>query len=230
MQIVKTQIQIGIKGDYLVGDLNLPEQSSSVVLFAHGSGSSRLSPRNQFVASELNKAGFATLLMDLLTAQEEAIDMHDARLRFDINLLAERVSMAMRWLTADKETSSMSLGLFGASTGSAAALVAAAENQLLVEAIVSRGGRPDLAGDYLATVKAPTLLIVGGLDRDMIGLNTLALKHMSCTSKIDIVPGATHLFQETGTLEQVARLAIGWFTYYMTPPAYKSRHTTMPVR
>jgi putative phosphoribosyl transferase len=196
---------------YLEGSLALPENARGVVLFAHGSGSSRHSPRNRSVAHALQERGFGTLLMDLLTVEEESVDAYTAHLRFDIGLLAERLIYATDWLKQRPETSSLPIGYFGASTGAAAALVAAAERPDPVRAIVSRGGRPDLAGAALARVRAPTLLIVGGADPQVIRLNEEALLQLQVESKIEIVPGATHLFEEPGALEQVARLAGDWF-------------------
>jgi dienelactone hydrolase len=195
----------------LVGDLALPVDAKGVVLFAHGSGSSRHSPRNRFVASELRAAGLATLLIDLLTPDEEAIDARTAHLRFDIGLLAERLVAATDWLGDQAETRDLNVGYFGASTGAGAALVAAAERAEAVGAVVSRGGRPDLAGDALPRVRAPTLLIVGGADAQVIGMNTAALVRMRCAVDLEIVPGASHLFEEPGALEEVARLGRAWF-------------------
>jgi pimeloyl-ACP methyl ester carboxylesterase len=201
----------------LHGDLTLPSAATGVVLFAHGSGSSRKSSRNQFVASQLNAGGLATLLLDLLTETEELIDRIDARLRFDVSLLANRLIGATDWLASDPNLSRLPAGYFGASTGAAAALIAGAERPGRVQAIVSRGGRPDLAGEALAAVAAPTLLIVGGNDERVIPLNESALDRLgSQTKKLVIVPGATHLFEEPGALEEVARLAADWFGRYLT--------------
>ena len=202
----------------LDGDLTIPQAARGMVLFAHGSGSSRHSPRNQMVARQLNAAGLGTLLMDLLTPEEEAIELQGGMRRFDINLLAERLVHAIDWLTVTQRTSSLPLGLFGASTGAAAALVAAAMRPLVVRAIVSRGGRPDLAGSALPKVRAPTLLIVGGNDEPVIALNRQAYAQLTCEKRLDIVPGATHLFEEPGTLEQVAQLATEWFVHHLQPP------------
>ncbi len=197
----------------LEGNLFLPAEAQGVVLFAHGSGSSRHSPRNRFVAQVLNQAGLATLLLDLLTADEEAIDAFSARYRFDIGLLAERLTGAVDWLHATEATADLAVGCFGASTGAAAALMTAAERPHLVRAVVSRGGRPDLAGPALERVQAPTLLIVGGNDAPVLDLNRQALERLAATQKeLRIVPGATHLFEEPGALEEVARLAADWFT------------------
>jgi putative phosphoribosyl transferase len=201
----------------LEGDLRIPSGASGIVLFAHGSGSSRHSPRNQFVANMLNEAGLATLLFDLLTADEERKDRYTAQLRFDIRLLSQRVIEATEWLLHQEMTRTLPIGYFGASTGAAAALVAAAALPATVRAIVSRGGRPDLAGQVLTRVQAPTLLIVGGEDTQVIELNRLALALLPGDKRLEIVPGATHLFEEPGALEQVARLASDWFTRYLVP-------------
>lgn len=215
---LRQEVEISSAGVTLQGDLMLPEQPLGVVLFAHGSGSSRLSPRNRYVAGVLHNASFATLLMDLLTSEEELIDNQTRHLRFDIALLAQRLAGAIDWLGARRETAHLAVGLFGASTGAAAALVAAANRPEKVRAVVSRGGRPDLAGAALPHVEAPTLLLVGGLDQPVIGLNRQAMEHLSAPNKLVIVPGATHLFEEPGTLEEVARLAAAWFTDYLAPP------------
>jgi dienelactone hydrolase len=200
----------------LEGNLWVPENAAGVVLFAHGSGSSRHSPRNRYVAEVLRKGGLATLLMDLLTAAEEREDTRTARLRFDINLLAQRLACAIDWLVGNPATSHLRIGLFGASTGAAAALMAAAERPDTVGAVVSRGGRPDLALPVLDRVKAPTLLIVGGLDHPVIGMNREALNHLQAEKRMEIVAGASHLFEEPGTLEEVARLARDWFRTHLT--------------
>ena len=203
----------------LEGNLIIPERARGVVLFAHGSGSGRYSPRNRFVASHLGGAGLATLLIDLLTEEEEAVDRYTAQYRFDIGLLAERLVGATEWLARDGRTAGLPVGYFGASTGAGAALVAAARLPDVVRAVVSRGGRPDLAGDWLRSVRAPTLLIVGGDDEPVIGLNEEALAKLAApVKKLLIVPGATHLFEEPGTLEEVARLAADWFTRYLELP------------
>ncbi len=208
------QIPLDHQAIALDGDLVVPTTSRGVVVFAHGSGSGRHSPRNRAVAASLQQAGFATLLMDLLTAAEEATDRHTAHLRFDIELLARRLDAATAWLALQPETSSLSVGYFGASTGAAAALIAATRNDR-VRAIVSRGGRPDLAGSLLPAVKAPTLLIVGGEDGQVIALNQRALNTLRCPKQLTIVPGATHLFEEPGALEQVMTLAAQWFERYL---------------
>jgi pimeloyl-ACP methyl ester carboxylesterase len=198
------------------GDLAIPQIAAGIVLFAHGSGSSRHSPRNRFVAEVLREAGLATLLLDLLTATEESRDMSTAEFRFDIGLLADRVVGATDWLADGEATAELPVGYFGASTGAAAALVAAARRPERVRAVVSRGGRPDLAADELPRVKARTLLIVGGDDEPVIGLNRQALDRLGPTEKgLHIVPGATHLFEEPGTLAEVARLAADWFARHL---------------
>src|SRR5437660_6169265 len=197
----------------LGGDLSLPAGAKAVVLFAHGSGSSRHSPRNQFVARTIREQGVGTLLFDLLTKDEEAVDVHTAHLRFDIALLAQRLIDATYWIK--DEFDYLRIGYFGASTGGGAALVAAAELGETVGAVVSRGGRPDLAGDALPGVTSPTLLIVGGLDYPVIEMNKEALARMRCEKELKIVPGATHLFEEPGTLEEVARLAADWFKQHL---------------
>jgi len=199
----------------LEGDLHIPQGAAGVVLFAHGSGSSRHSTRNRFVAGQLQGAGLATLLIDLLTSDEEAVDQHTGHLRFDISLLAERLVSATRWLKDDRSTRSLRVGYFGASTGGGAALVAAAQVPQDVDAVVSRGGRPDLAGAALPRVQAPTLLIVGGQDPAVLELNRAAMARMRAVSRLEIVPGATHLFEERGALETVAQLAGDWFLQYL---------------
>ncbi len=198
---------------HLEGLLAIPENANAVVAFAHGSGSGRLSPRNQFVAGVLQEAGLATLLLDLLE-EEEA---EDRRKVFDIALLADRLRASADWLSRDAETRSLQLGYFGASTGAAAALVAAARQPDAVGAVVSRGGRPDLAWDDLPAVQAPTLLIVGGRDEEVLDLNRQALARLRCPKELVIIPGATHLFPEPGALEEVARLACRWFTESLSP-------------
>jgi len=201
----------------LQGNLGWPKKPPlAVVLFAHGSGSSRHSPRNRFVAGTLRQAGLATLLIDLLTHEEEAADQHSGHLRFDIPFLADRLSGTTTWLRENPQTKALSIGYFGASTGAAAALVAVASLSAPAGAVVSRGGRPDMAGAALANVRIPTLLIVGGDDEPVIGLNQMALEKLAAdTKELVIVPGATHLFEEPGALEQVARLATDWFTRYL---------------
>ena len=199
----------------LDGNLSIPENASALVLFVHGSGSSRHSPRNQFVARTLNNAGLATVLFDLLTPEEEAIDARTAELRFNIKLLAERLVHATNWAKQQQQTRDLRVGYFGSSTGGGAALVAAAERPQDVGAVVSRGGRPDLAGEALPKVQVPTLLIVGGDDDIVIELNEQARDRMRCEVKLEIVPGATHLFEESGALEKVAKLAADWFVDYL---------------
>jgi putative phosphoribosyl transferase len=210
-------VQVSIHGIMLEGNLTLPEGAAGLVLFAHGSGSSRHSPRNRHVAAILNQSKLATLLVDLLTPEEEAIDVRTAHLRFDIGLLAERLIGATDWLTEYQDTRNLRIGYFGASTGAAAALVAAAERHYAVGAVVSRGGRPDLAGPALTRVRAPTLLIVGGNDFQVIELNRAAFEQLRCEKRFVIVPGATHLFEEPGALDEVAALARDWFQRYLLP-------------
>jgi len=200
----------------LEGDLHIPHTAVGVVLFAHGTGSSRHSTRNRFVAGELQAAGLATLLIDLLTPDEEAMDQQTGHLRFDIHLLAERLVAATDWLNNQPATGSLQVGYFGASTGGGAALVAAAQMPESVGAVVSRGGRPDLAGGALPRVQAPTLLIVGGEDHTVLELNRIAMTRMRAPNRLEIVPGATHLFEEPGALETVAHLARDWFLLYLT--------------
>ncbi len=200
----------------LEGNLVVPAGAQGIVLFAHGSGSSRHSPRNRFVAADLQRRGLATLLLDLLTAHEEEVDLRARSLRFDIGLLAGRLAATTDWLARRTETEPLKLGYFGASTGAAAALVAASERPERVSAVVSRGGRPDLAGAALGSVRAPTLLIVGGDDRPVIELNRQASRAIESECRIEIVPGATHLFEEPGALEEVARLAGDWFERYLS--------------
>jgi dienelactone hydrolase len=210
-------VRLQADGVTLEGDLTLPPGARGVVLFAHGSGSSRHSPRNRYVARVLRDAGVGTLLMDLLTREEEQAEARTGHLRFDIPLLARRLGAAIDWLGRDEETRGLSVGLFGASTGGGAALVAAAERPGAVRAVVSRGGRPDLAGAALGQVRAPTLLIVGGHDHPVIAMNRDALAQLQSEKRLDIVPGASHLFEEPGTLERVAQLAASWFERYLRP-------------
>jgi putative phosphoribosyl transferase len=209
------EVQIQARRAVLSGNLDISEGAVALVLFAHGSGSSRHSPRNQFVARTLNNAGLATLLFDLLTPEEEAIDMRSREHRFNISLLAERLVHATKWAKQQEETRGLRIGYFGSSTGGAAALVAAAEIPKDVGAVVSRGGRPDLAGDALPKVHTPTLLIVGANDDIVIELNEMARDQMRCEVKLEIVPGATHLFEEPGALEKVAKLASEWFVNHI---------------
>jgi putative phosphoribosyl transferase len=211
-------------GVTLSGDLTVPSQAQGIVLFAHGAGSSRHSPRNQFVASVLQEAGFATLLMDLLTEQEEVSERFTAHLRFDIDLLARRLIAVTDWMSGEPSTKGLAVGYFGASTGAAAALVAAAERTLEVAAIVSRGGRPDLAASALSRVRAPALFIVGGNDPLVLDLNGQALRQLGTEKRLEIVPGASHLFEEPGTLERVAELATEWFEDHLpTAPVTETR-------
>jgi len=209
------EVQIQAGHVVLSGNLTIPENVVALVLFAHGSGSSRHSPRNQFVARTLNRAGLGTLLFDLLTPEEEALDIYTREHRFNISLLAERLVYATTWAGQQAQTRDLSIGYFGSSTGGAAALVAAAELLQDVGAVVSRGGRPDLAGDALPRIQAPTLLIVGGNDDSVIELNEIARDQMHCKVKLEIIPGATHLFEEPGALEQVAKLASDWFVDHL---------------
>jgi putative phosphoribosyl transferase len=212
-----TEVQIPAGRAMLSGNLTIPENAIALVLFAHGSGSSRHSSRNQFVAHTLNRAGLGTLLFDLLTPEEEALDASTREHRFNIGLLAERLVHASEWARQQNETRDLRIGYFGSSTGAAAALVAAAELSQDVGAIVSRGGRPDLAGDALPKAQAPTLLIVGGNDDVVIELNEMARDQMRCEVKLEIIPGATHLFEEPGALEQVAKLASDWSSLHLGP-------------
>lgn len=216
-------IQVTSGREVLAGNLTLPNSAPGVVLFAHGSGSSRHSPRNRYVARTLQQAGLGTLLIDLMTREEEQAEAATRHLRFDIDFLAERLSAASEWLMEDTETGHLPIGYFGASTGAAAALVSAAQHPERVAAVVSRGGRPDLAGSALSQVQAPVLLIVGGNDGPVIPLNQQALAQLTCTKELIIVPGATHLFEEPGTLEEVARLASIWFTRYLGAKRATSR-------
>ncbi len=205
------EVRIPSGGVVLSGDLAIPPDATGIVVFAHGSGSSRKSVRNRYVAGVIQAAGVATLLFDLLTREEEIEEMYTRHLRFDIDLLAGRLLGVIEWLATLAETKNLRVGLFGASTGGGAALVAAARAPDAIAAVVSRGGRPDLAGDSLAEVRAPVLLIVGGNDDVVIGLNESAAAQMTCECELEIVPGATHLFEEPGTLEEVARLAAEFF-------------------
>jgi putative phosphoribosyl transferase len=215
-------VRITIGHATIDGDLTVPPGARGIVIFAHGTGSGRYSPRNRFVAGVLNQAGLATLLIDLLTPEEERIDLRTAHLRFDIGLLAARLLGATDWVRSSDDAADlhrMHIGYFGASTGAGAALLAAAQRPDVVEAIVSRGGRPDLAGDELLRVRAPTLLIVGGNDLPVLALNQEALQRLPAEKKLVVIPGATHLFEEPGALEEVARLAAEWFQRYLAPPA-----------
>ena len=215
----QTAIQVPIAGEWLAGDLGMPPDPHGLVLFAHGSGSSRRSPRNQLVARTLERRDLATLLIDLLTPQEGAIDERTAEFRFDIPLLAARLVTIVEWLKRQEQTAALPIGLFGASTGGGAALIAAAERPREIAAVVSRGGRPDLAGAALPRVIAPTLLIVGGWDSAVIQMNRDAMSQMRAEVKLEIVPGASHLFEEPGALDRVTALAGEWFTRHLQPAA-----------
>jgi putative phosphoribosyl transferase len=220
-QQIAAQIPIG--DARIEGDLVIPERAQGAILFAHGSGSSRYSPRNRYVAQVLQEAGLATLLLDLLTHEEEVIDTRTAALRFNIRLLADRLVEATRWLVEQPQTSALPIGYFGASTGAAAALVSAALIPELVASVVSRGGRPDLAGTALRHVLAPTLLIVGGDDVIVLELNRKALALLPGEKKLEIIPGATHLFEEPGALEAVAELARDWFVLHLSAAGSRTR-------
>lgn len=218
---VQPYVAIAVRDGVLRGDLDVPPGAVGLVIFAHGSGSSRMSPRNQYVARVLRQARLATLLLDLLTEDEEREDDLTGAFRFDIGLLAARLTAAIRWVQASRELGQLPLGLFGASTGAAAALVAAAAEQDVVEAVVSRGGRPDLAGDTLALVRAATLLIVGGYDATALTVNRDALRMLVCEKQLLVVPRATHLFEEPGALEEVAGMAQRWFVSHLAgQPAF----------
>lgn len=208
VQIVSGQVTIN-------GNLTVREGAKGIVLFAHGSGSSRFSPRNRYVAELMNKRGIGTLLIDLLTAEEEAVDEYTGEFRFNVGMLAERLVVSTKWLKTNPITAKLTVGYFGASTGAAAALIAAAKLPGDISAVVSRGGRPDLAGESLAKVKAPTLLIVGGVDTEVLQLNREALALIRAQKKLEIVPGASHLFEESGKLEEAAALAIDWFIKHL---------------
>jgi putative phosphoribosyl transferase len=216
-------VQVPIDGQVLPGDLVVPAGACGLILFAHGSGSSRHSPRNQFVARTLERRHLATLLIDLLTPREEVIDERTAEYRFDIPMLAARLVAIVDWLRRRSDTEPLGIGLFGASTGGGAALIAAATRPREISAVVSRGGRPDLAGTALPHVEAPTLLIVGGLDLPVIQMNRDAMKQMNGEVVLEIVPGATHLFEEPGTLDRVAALAGDWFVRHLSR-AVAARH------
>jgi len=220
--MAQRQAHIPIDGVTLDGDLSLPDGAQAVVAFAHGSGSSRFSPRNRYVAGVLQQAGLGTLLLDLLTPDEEQVDARTGHLRFDIGLLATRLVGATNWLGEQQEMRVLKVGYFGASTGGGAALVAAAERPEAIGAVVSRGGRPDLAGPALPRVTAPTLLIVGGLDAPVIALNKQAMQEMRAHTELAVVAGATHLFEEPGALDEVARLARDWFLKYLTLAQHRS--------
>ena len=208
-------VQITAGDVRLEGNLAIPPGAKGIVVFVHGSGSSRLSPRNRFVAAAMREGGLATLLFDLLTAEEDRVDQFTREWRFNIPHLARRLGLAADWLREQPDARDLEIGYFGSSTGAAAALIASAERPEAVRAVVSRGGRPDLAMPVLEKVRAATLLIVGGNDTEVIALNRLALKHLTCAAQLDIVPGATHLFEEPGTLEEVSRLAREWFVKHL---------------
>jgi putative phosphoribosyl transferase len=214
---VEHTLEIPATGASLEADIVAPEGAPGLVVFAHGSGSSRHSPRNRYVARELQRAGLGTVLVDLLTAEEERVDVRTSQHRFDIGLLASRLTGLIAWLEGYEPASGRGIGLFGASTGAAAALVAAATRPTSVQAVVSRGGRPDLAGDHLTRVPQPTLLIVGERDPVVIELNRAAMQNLRGETRLEIVPRASHLFEEPGTLEQVARLARDWFARHLRP-------------
>lgn len=211
---ISSEVDIPADDIVLKGNLIVPSGAKGIVLFAHGSGSGRFSPRNQLVAEFLNKNGIATLLMDLLTDEEEAIDMETGHLRFDVEFLADRLIGATKWIKKNTKTKNLKIGYFGASTGAAAALIAAAKRND-VYAIVSRGGRPDLAMPFLSKVRAPTLLIVGSFDEPVIEMNREAMQKIKAVKKLEIIPGASHLFEEPRKLEEVARLAAKWLKKYL---------------
>ena len=217
MNLVEQSLQIPAGGVALDADMAVPESATRVVLFAHGSGSSRHSPRNRYVAGELQASGLATVLADLLTPAEEQLDARTGRLRFDVGLLVARVMALTDWVVEYRPTAGLPVGLFGASTGAAAALVAAAQRPGPVAAVVSRGGRPDLAGEYLRSVVQPTLLIVGARDTAVIELNRKAMRRLRGEARLEVIAGASHLFAEPGALELAARLARDWFTRYLKP-------------
>ena len=215
MNTITQNVEIPAAGVTLHADVDVPDGAAGLVLFAHGSGSGRHSPRNRYVAHELQIAGLATALADLLTPAEEETDASGGQFRFDIGTLSARVTAVTDWLLEHDATAGLGVGLFGASTGAAAALVAAAARPLTVEAVVSRGGRPDLAGEFLRLVSQPTLLIVGGRDATVLDLNRNAVQLLPGETRLDVVPGATHLFEEAGALEHVARLARDWFLRHL---------------
>ena len=216
VKVEKNTVQIPTGRATINGNLEIPTDTQRIVVFAHGSGSSRFSPRNNYVAKLMNKKGLATLLIDLLTAEEESVGEYTRHYRFDVDMLADRLVDSTFWLKSKPDTKNLSIGYFGASTGAAAALIAAAKQPQHICAIVSRGGRPDLAGNHLAKVQAPTLLIVGGDDREVLKLNEEALKLVHAEKKkLEVVPGATHLFEEPGKLYEAAKLAIAWFGEYL---------------
>jgi len=215
MPIEQSLVSVNTGEVELEGFLSIPENATSLIVFVHGSGSSRHSPRNQAVAEEFNDYGMGTLLFDLLTAEEEVVDIETRELRFDIPMLANRVVGTIDWLAENETTKKMSVGLIGSSTGAAAALIAAAKRAKTVRCVVSRGGRPDLAGGSLPLVYAPTLFIVGANDNVVIELNEQAFAELNCEKKMELVPGATHIFEESGTLEQASHFARGWFLSHL---------------
>ncbi|MBX9877219.1 MAG: dienelactone hydrolase family protein [Candidatus Obscuribacterales bacterium] len=220
-------IDLGAAGS-LIGDLTMLANPAGLVLFAHGSGSSRFSPRNQFVASRLNKSSLAALLIDLLTDKEEELDQFTRQFRFDIGLLSRRLLIAIDWSQKNSATCSLPIGLFGASTGGASAIIAGAVKQNVVKAVVSRGGRPDLACSHLNLLRAPTLLIVGEADLAVIDLNKVAMEKMRCKSELIVVPGATHLFEEAGALDLVSEYAANWFAKYLQPSVVSANESDGP--
>jgi putative phosphoribosyl transferase len=225
LDTIERPARIGFDGTVLEGDLAVPPGAKGIVLFAHGSGSSRFSPRNRAVASRLQDARFATMLLDLLTIDEERAEAATGQFRFDIGLLTSRLVAATRWVAQQPELQSLPVAYFGASTGAAAAIAAAAVLPTTVRAVVSRGGRPDLAGQALEALTAPTLLIVGGVDTVVINLNRDALRRLRCVKRLEIVPGAGHLFEEPGALEQVSQFAREWFERHLIAAAPDSAHS-----
>ncbi|MBZ5661568.1 MAG: dienelactone hydrolase family protein [Acidobacteriia bacterium] len=225
------EVSIALSKVMLPGTLCVPKEAPGIAIFAHGSGSSRLSPRNQYVAAELQSQGVGTLLFDLLTSEEEAFDERTGQLRFDIRLLAKRLVNVTHWVEGDSETFGLRIGYFGASTGAAAALAAAAQLPGKISAVVSRGGRPDLAGEALPLVEAATLLIVGGNDESVLCWNRIALADLGCRDKrLEIIPGATHLFEEEGALANVAELAAAWFASHFSESEQGQAHKTAQER
>jgi len=221
MMLVEAEVTIPGNGVHLQADIGVPVDARGIVVFAHGSGSSRKSPRNREVAAALQRAQFATLLLDLLTLDEERVDELTRQMRFDIPFLADRLAAATVWVQRESSLSTLPIGYFGASTGAAAALIAGAQRGDDVRAIVSRGGRPDLAGQALDMVRAPTLLIVGGDDETVLELNRDALAKLRCVKSLEIVPHATHLFEEPGAMAQVIDLATAWFIQHLVHPAHR---------
>jgi dienelactone hydrolase len=226
MDVDQRPVRIRVGNDTIDGDLTVPRQATGIVVFAHGSGSSRFSRRNRAVAASLQAHGLATLLADLLTPAEEAIDQRSAQYRFDIDRLGARVIGVIDWIAQDEAVQALPIGIFGASTGAAAALVAAARRPKAVYAVVSRGGRPDLAGTALPAVIAPTLLVVGGLDVEVLRLNRMAQRQLTGVSELRVVGGATHLFEEPGAMDEVSLLAREWFERYLSGPAYAAPPVT----